>query len=195
LLGARLRAIPLAVRRLGWVALVAGTIIGCAGTAHAGDGESALSISLGGATWWVPVTDDPQTPEKEETIGPTVGGALAVEYERGFAEAFSWRVAGGGGLFGRGGLSGGGWATGGLVYRFDVLKYVPYAVGGVGGIVVAGGPLAEAEIWPAVEVGLGLDILTGRTRSWGVEARVVTFPGELLMGTLGIRGTHRWGFF
>jgi hypothetical protein len=68
-------------------------------------------------------------------------------------------------------------------------------VGGVGGIVIAGGPLDEAVVQPAAEVGLGLDILTGRTRSWGIEARVVTFPGEVLMGTLGVRGTHRWGFF
>jgi hypothetical protein len=179
------------VTRYGWVVIA---LMVATGTAHAGDGESALSLSLGAATWWVP-TEDPLTPDMNDTLGPTAGGALAVEYERGFSEAFSWRVAAGAGVFGVGGVSGGGWATGGLVYRFDVLKYVPYGVGGVGAVVVGGGPLDEVVVQPAVEVGLGLDVLRGRTRSWGLEARVVTFPDEVLVGTLGLRLTSRWGFF
>jgi hypothetical protein len=134
-------------------------------------------------------------PETDDTLGPTAGGAVAVEYERGISEALSWRVALAGAVFGVDGLSGGGWASGGLTYRFDVLKYVPYAVGGVGGVVIAGGPLEDTVVDPALEVGLGLDILTGRARSWGIEARAVTFPGDIVVVTFGVRGTARWGYF
>ena len=162
--------------------------------ARAGEGESAASLSLGGATWWAPA-DDPMTPDVQESIGPTGGAALAVEYERGISEALSWRVAAGGGGFGGDGWSGAGWVTGGLVYRFDVLKYVPYAVGGVGGLIVGGEPLDEVVLDPALEIGLGIDWLLGRDRSWGLEARAVTFPDDMLIVTLGVRRTHRWGFF
>jgi hypothetical protein len=179
-------------RLAGIAAGIAGMVL--AGPAVAGEDESALSASVGIASWWQPF-DDPKTPTKDDKHGPTAGGALAVEYEHGFSEAFSWRVAGTAGLFGVDGLSGGGWVTGGLVYRFDVLKYVPYAVGGLGGLVLAGGPLTETAIEPVLELGVGLDVLTGRTRSWGAEARVVMYPDDVTAWTVGVRGTTRWGFF
>lgn len=177
------------MRTCGSALIVVAVLAALAGPARAGDGESALSLSVGYGIWSVPGE------EKDTRIGPDGGAVLGVEYERGFGEAWSWRVAAAGGGYAGGGWSGSGWAGAGIVYRFDVLKYVPYAEVSAGGVVLAGGPLAEARFEPAAEAGGGLDVLVDRELSWGLEARVGVFPGEIVIFTIGLRGTHRWGFF
>jgi hypothetical protein len=164
-------------------------LLAAPGVAAASDGESALSVSLGVGTFVLPGEED------DETIGPTGGGVGLVSYERGFSEALSWRLELSGGLYSGGGLSWSGLAAGGLVYRFDVLKYVPYALVEVGGSAVGGGPVTEPVLDPVVLIGGGLDFLLGRDRSWGIEARVASFAGDTTTISLGARYTFRWGYF
>lgn len=159
------------------------------GNAAASDGESALSGLLGVGTFTLPGE------EEDESISPTAGGVGLVSYERGFSEALSWRIELSGGLYAGGGLSWSGAVAGGLVYRFDVLKYVPYAVIEVGGSMVGGGPVPEPVIDPVVQIGGGVDFLLGRSRSWGLEARVASFAGDTTTVSVGARYTIRWGYF
>jgi hypothetical protein len=118
-----------------------------------------------------------------------------VTFERGFSESMSYRVEASGALYGGGGLSWSALAAAGFVYRFDVLKYVPYAFGEVGGVVISGGPVPETVIDPAVQIGGGLDFLEGRDRSWGFEAKVASFISGTTTMSLSIRYTKRWGYF
>jgi hypothetical protein len=105
-----------------------------ASRAHAGDGESALSPSLGWATY--------STLDKMgQSVSPTIGGAAGATYERGVSEALSWRVSAVGGAFAGGGTTWAAWGAAGLVYRFDVLEYVPYVEVSGGAILLGGGPL------------------------------------------------------
>lgn len=158
--------------------------------AHAGDGESAASLELAGGTYVLPDPDD-----EDESITPIAGGLVVGAYERGFGEAWSWRVELAGGAYGGGGVSWGGAAAGGIVYRFDVLKYVPYALLEVGVSYLDGGPIPERTIDPIVQLGGGVDLLKSRDRSYGVEARVASFAGDTTTVSLGVRITHRWGYF
>lgn len=174
------------MRALAWCALC---LLAAPGVAAASDGESALSGSLAGGTFVLPGE------EEDESIAPTAGGVGGVSYERGFSEALSWRVELSGGLYGGGGLSWSGQVAGGLVYRFDVLKYVPYALIELGGSIVGGGPVPEPVLDPVVLIGGGLDFLLGRSRSWGLEARVASFAGDTTTISLGARYTIRWGYF
>jgi len=82
----------------------------------------------------------------------------------------------------------------GVVFRFDVLKFVPYAFGGLGGIMAGGGPIDRGTDFVLV-VGGGVDWLQSRERSLGLEARVASFGGDVTVVTFGVRGTVRWGFF
>jgi len=161
--------------------------------AAAADGESALSVGVGGGTFVLPGAE-----EDDDPITPTAGGVLLLSYERGFGEAWSWRVDLAGGLYGGGGLSWSGVAAAGIVYRFDVLKYVPYGLLEVGGAVVGGGPVPEADspvLDPVLQIGGGLDVLRSRDRSWGIEARVATFGADLTTIAVTARYTWRWGWF
>ena len=186
-------------------ALLAGVAV-LPASAHAGEGESAVSVGLGYATYIVPFGPD-------ESVSPTAGGILAVEYEYAFAEAFSVRLEAAGAFYAGGGLAYHALLDAGLVYRFDVLKYVPYGFAGLGASYGSGGPLsgqldddgirdcdpADAGcgggLEPVLQIGLGLDVLRDRTSSWGVEARVASLLGDTTLFTVGLRGTWRWGFF
>jgi hypothetical protein len=159
------------------------------GVAYAGSGESALSVGAGFGTWTLPGEMD------NETLHPTAGGVLVTDYERGFSESFSWRVELQLGGYGGGGLSYSSALSAGLVYRFDVLKYVPYGLVELGGSYVGGGPNAKGVLDPMVEVGGGLDILRGRDRSWGIEGLIGGFAGDTMLIALDARYTWRWGFF
>ena len=44
-------------------------------------------------------------------------------------------------------------------------------------------------------IGGGLDILASRSRSYGIEARLASFGGDVTLFTLGLRATCRWGYF
>src|SRR6185503_16325712 len=65
----------------------------------------------------------------------------------------------------------------GAVFRFDVLKYVPYAFGGVGAVYTNGGPIGNDTAF-VLAIGGGLDILSSRAKSWGFEARLASFGGD-----------------
>ncbi len=162
------------------------------GVAAAGDGESAAAAGIGLGTWVAP---NPDEDAEETTISPTVGAVAQLGYEKGFAEALSWRVEAWGGVYTGGGTSYAGLVAGGLVYRFDVLKYVPYALIELGGQVVSGGPLLETALEPVLQLGGGLDVLRDRQSSWGVEVRIGGFAGDTVTTSLALRMTRRWGYF
>lgn len=161
------------------------------------DGESALSVSLGWATFSAP--GKPMDRQAPPTLSPDVGGVLAVSYERAISSDFGVRGELAGGVFYGGAqpmqsnTSFAALGDAGIVYRFDVLKYVPYAFVGVGGVAAGGGPVnGGAEF--VVVLGGGLDWLVSRERSYGLEARVASFGGDITVVTFGVRGTVRWGF-
>jgi len=163
------------------------------------EGDRPPPIGLGWATFTTPgtPTDDNMTPA---AVTPTVGGSLAVIYEHAIGSDFSLRGEAAGGLF-YGGDSSDGRAMSyaalgdvGATFRFDVLKYVPYAFGGVGAVATTGGPIASGAS-VVIAVGGGLDILVDRSKSYGFEARLASFGGDVTIFTLGVRGTTRWGYF
>jgi hypothetical protein len=167
-----------------------------AGSAHA-DGESAVSVGLGWATFSAPgEAMDRQAPP---TLSPDVGGVLAVSYERSISSDFGVRAELAGGVFYggaqemQGKTSYAALGDAGVVYRFDVLKYVPYAFAGLGGVAAGGGPIDRGADFVLV-IGGGLDWLVSRERSYGLEARVASFGGDITVVTFGVRGTVRWGF-
>jgi len=166
------------------------------GVAHA-DGERALSASLGWATF--SATGKPVGRQAPPTLSPDVGGALSVSYEHSISSDLSLRCELAGGVFHGGAqakqanTSFAALGDAGVVYRFDVLKYVPYAFAGLGGVTAGGGPI-ERTAEPVVVIGGGLDWLQSRERSVGLEARVASFGGDITVVTFGVRGTLRWGY-
>jgi hypothetical protein len=167
-----------------------------AGPAHA-EGERALSAGLGWATFSLPGM--PMRNQAPPTLSPDVGGALAVSYERSVSSDFSLRAELAGGVFYGGEQAMQGQTSyavlgdAGVVFRFDVLKFVPYVFGGLGGVAAGGGPIDRGADLVLV-VGGGLDWLRSRERSVGLEARVASFGGDITVVTFGLRGTLRWGF-
>jgi hypothetical protein len=172
------------------------TLLLIGGAAHA-DGESAVSVGLGWATFSVPgKAMDRQAPP---TLSPDVGGVLVVSYERSISSNVGVRAELAGGVFYggaqemQGNTSYAALGDAGVVYRFDVLKYVPYAFAGIGGVAAGGGPIDRGADFVLV-IGGGLDWLVNRQRSYGLEARVASFGGDMTVVTFGVRGTMRWGF-
>lgn len=131
---------------------------------------------------------------------PDVGGAVAGIYEHAIGSDVSLRGELAGGLFYGGNtdnqssLSYAGLVDAGVTYRFDVLKYVPYAFGGVGAVMTTGGPIGSHTTF-VLAVGGGLDVLASRSSSWGLEGRLASFGGDVTIFTLGLRATTRWGYF
>jgi hypothetical protein len=163
-------------------AAAAALLLAFAGSAGADDGESALSVSAGFASFAIPEHEPP-------------GGGIGLEYERGLSDVFWLRAAAAGGVYGTdGGPSYGAQGTIGLTYVVDVVKYVPYLHGGIGGVWLFGGDLEE-QVHPVAELGAGLDILARRDLSWGPWLRLASFldDSEFLSG--GFRLSWRWGFF
>jgi hypothetical protein len=173
---------------------VIGAVIGS--TAHA-DGERALSVGLGWATF--SATGKPVGRQAPPKLSPDVGGALAVSYEHSVSTDLSLRAELAGGVFYGGAQAMQGNTSyallgdAGVVFRFDVLKFVPYAFGGLGGVASGGGPIDRGADFVLV-IGGGVDWLQSRERSLGLEARVASFGGDITVVTFGIRGTMRWGF-
>ena len=178
-------------------ALPLALVVLAAGPAAA-EGDRALSAGLGWATFSVPgeAVDNMAPPQ----ISPDIGGAASVTYEHSISTDFSLRVEGAFGVFYGGGteeqtkLSYAGLADAGAVFRFDVLKCVPYLFGGLGVVTTTGGPI-EGGVDFVVALGGGLDILRSRDRSYGFEARLASFGGDTTVFTLGARYTWRWGYF
>ena len=150
--------------------------------AQADDGESALSVSLGYASFAIPEHEPP-------------GGAFGLEYERGLSDVFWLRAAAAGAVYGaEGGPSYATQGSIGLTYVVDVVKYVPYLHAGIGGVGLFGGDL-ERQLHPVAELGAGLDILARRDLSWGPWLRLASFLDDSEFISGGVRLSWRWGFF
>ena len=172
-------------------------VILCLSTPAWAEGERAVSAGVGPATFVTPA-------EPVEGMEPTTvsapGGSIGISYEHSVSSDFSLRgeLAGaifyGGNTEAQSAVSYAGLVDVGATFRFDVLKYVPYAFGGVGALFTSGGPITR-DPQPVLVVGGGLDILLSRQRSWGFEARLASFLGDVTVFTFNIRGTHRWGYF
>lgn len=166
-----------------------------AAPASADEGETALSAYGGLASFAVDGEDSDET-------STGLGFGVGIDYERGLTEALWLRLSGGGALYSGRPTSASGVATAGVTYVFDVLKYVPYGHVGVGGAVLwadrAPGepePRRETTLVPVIELGGGLDILSGDDFSWGVHLRLQSFVTETALFTAGLRLSWRWGFF
>jgi len=153
-----------------------------AGPARADDGESALSLSAGYASFAIPEHEPP-------------GGALGLELEHGLSDVFWLRAAASGGIYGAdGGPSYAAQGTIGITYVVDVVKYVPYLHAGIGGVGIFGGAL-DRQLHPVAELGAGLDILARRDLSWGPWLRLASFLDDSEFVSGGLRLSWRWGFF
>jgi len=173
-------------------------VIALSAAPAAAEGERALSLGIGWATFSVP--GEPVNNMAPPQISPDIGGAVSVTYEHSISTDFSLRVEGAFGAFYGGGTEKqsndtyAGLADAGAVFRFDVLKYVPYLFGGLGAVATTGGPI-DGGVDFVVAIGGGLDILLSRDKSYGFEARLASFGGDTTVFTLGVRGTRRWGYF
>lgn len=168
--------------------VLAVAVLGAPGLARAGEGERALSVGAAYATYATPDA------EMEETLTPTAGAAVAVTYERALGDEVSWRADLGVAGYLGGGAALSGLATVGLVYRIDVLKYVPYVDVGVGALGRGGGPFA-AGVEPALRLGGGVDLLQSRARSVGLVVVMTSFASTTTTLAVGLRTTWRWGYF
>ena len=157
-------------------------LAGAGRPARADDGESALSVSLGYASFAIPDTEPP-------------GGAFGLDSERGLSDVFWLRAAAAGAVYGSdGGPSYGVQGSLGLTYVVDVVEYVPYLHAGIGGVGLFGGEL-ERQLHPVAELGAGLDILARRDLSWGPWLRLASFLDDSQFLSGGVRLSWRWGFF
>jgi hypothetical protein len=172
-------------------------LVAAAGTAHA-EGERALSGDAGLATFSAlgKKVGSMAQPQLSPDIGFTLGGSF--EYMIG--ADFALRAEGAGTMFTGGeekdesSLSYAVLGGVGAAFRFDVLKYVPYAFVGVGGMATFGGPIDRGANL-MLSVGGGLDVLQSRERSYGGELRIASFGGDVTIVTLSFRASCRWGFF
>jgi hypothetical protein len=162
------------------------------------EGDRAVSLGMGWATFTTPGKKVGSM--EPPAITPDWGLGTSAIYEHGVSTDISLRGEVAADLFNGGNSkkqrewSYSGLADAGVTFRFDVLKYVPYAFGGVGGVMSGGGPIDRGAEFVLV-VGGGLDVLASRTRSWGVEGRLASFGGDITLFSLGLRGTVRWGYF
>jgi hypothetical protein len=176
--------------------VVTATVISVLGGVAHGEGDRALSASLGWATFSAP--GQAMGKQAPPTLTPDIGGILAVSYEQAISSDLALRAELAGGVFYGGGqamqsqTSYASLGDVGGVFRFDVLKVVPYLFGGLGGVVAGGGPIDRGADFVLV-VGGGVDWLTSRERSLGLEARIASFGGDITVVTFGVRGTLRWG--
>jgi hypothetical protein len=152
--------------------------------AHADEGESVLSANTAAAGFSVP---------DHSALGAVAGA----DYEYGLTDLIWLRASGGAGAFYDRTAEApayGGYAEVGITYVLDVLRYVPHIDLGVGGLVMKGEDI-EDPILPLISIGVGMDLLTSRTRSIGVFTRFESFLGQSAFFQLGMRTSWRWGFF
>lgn len=134
-------------------------------------------------------------------VGDLVDGAvLGLSHDRGIGEVLFLHLSAGGGAFFGAQTLYGGHATVGLKYLlFDVVKYVPYVSLGAGATLLSGDNV-DMEVNPRLELGLGLDLLSSRTFSYGLMARFEITPPRAAfeqgqMFTFGAKVAWKWGFF
>jgi hypothetical protein len=173
--------------------------IAALGTTAYAEGERAISAGVGWATFsTLGKSINRQAPP---SLSSDIGGVLTVSYEHSVSTDISLRAELAGGAFYGGtqamqkqsNASFAALGDAGAVFRFDVLKYVPYAFAGLGGVISGGGPIDRGADFVLV-IGGGLDWLRSRERSYGIEARVASFAGDITVVTFGLRGTVRWGW-
>jgi hypothetical protein len=162
------------------------------------EGERALSFGVSYATFSLEGKANGNM--APPTLSPDGGGAASASYEHAIGTDVALRGELTGGVFyggntkHQGAVSYAGLVDAGLTFRFDVLKYVPYGFGGVGGVFSGGGPIDKGADFVLV-VGGGLDWLRSRSESFGIEGRLASFGGDITVFTFGVRGTIRWGYF
>jgi len=154
--------------------------------ARATEGESALSFAPVFAVLNV-------TQHDRDAGGPGVG--LVVDYQIGLSDSFAFRAAAGGSAHAVSGERAfAATGTAGITYAIDVFRYVPYVGAGLGVAVVGGGPV-DRELKGYLELGVGVDVLQGRSWSWGIDARLSSFVSGLQVFTIGPKLSIRWGYF
>src|SRR5262245_8094449 len=176
---------------------VAAQVLVAGGPARA-ESEQAVSVGLGWATF--STFGEPMENREPPALSPTIGGSLSVIYERAVGTDLMLRGELVGGLFYGGAqdgkqqsnTSGALLVDAGAAFRFAVIHWVPYAFAGLGAVQSGGGPIDTSTDLVLV-VGGGLDYLRSRQRSYGIEARLASFGGDITVFTLGFRGTTRWG--
>ncbi len=131
-----------------------------------------------------------------------VGAALGVDFEVGLTEALWFRLSGGGGIYTGRPTSASAQASAGITFVFDVLRYVPYAHLGVGGVALYADETPGADdadtavsLHPLIELGAGVDILSASDYSWGLHIRAESFVDRTALVMIGARLSYRWGFF
>ena len=167
--------------------------------AAAADDERSLSATVSYA-YFSTLGEPPEEGAEPPALSPDFGGSLSLAYERMLGTDLGLRGSVTGGAF-SGGQQMDQSSTSfallgdvGVVFKLDILKYVPYGFAGVGGVLSGGGPIDNGLDFVVV-VGGGLDYLVTRQRSFGLEVRLASFGGDVTVMTAGIRGTTRWGFF
>ena len=159
--------------------------------ALAAEGEQGLSVSAGYANLSIP--QDPEGGSDDE-LG-VHGGMAQLDYERGLSDTFWVRGSLSGGVYdGPVNLAYSGTLVADLVYRFDVIRYVPYLMAGVGGV-TGFGEGVDTKFLPVLELGVGLDVLESRDFSWGLEARWDASYSFARYLTVGAKASWRWGYF
>jgi hypothetical protein len=164
----------------------------------AAEGDRALSLGLGWATWSAPGKKVGSM--APPALSPDGGVALSVAYEHaiGTDVALRGQLVGsafsGGAQKGESNTSYAALAAAGAEVRFDVLRHVPYAFAEVGGVVSGGGPIARGAEF-VLAIGGGVDWLASRSRSLGGELTIASFGGDVTVVTIGVRGSVRWGYF
>ncbi len=131
-----------------------------------------------------------------------IGAGLGGDFELGLTQALWLRFSMGAGLYSGRPTSASGQATIGFTYVFDVLRYVPYAHLGIGGVALYADetPLADhsmntTNFHPLIEIGAGVDILSASDYSWGLHVRAESFIDRTALFLAGARLSYRWGFF
>lgn len=177
---------------------IAFPLVLCGAAPAAAENEQALSLGLGYASFSAP--GEAKMNMAPPSVSPDWGTSLFASYERMIGSDVGLRAEIAGNLFSGGNTekqtttSNAVLGDVGLVFRFDVLKFVPYAFAGVGGVWSTGGPIDRGGDYVVV-IGGGIDWLRSRSRSYGFEIRMGSFAGDVTVATIGVRGTRRWGFF
>ena len=160
------------------------------GIAGAVEGEQTLSLSARFASLTVTETVDGRNQDRSG-----FGGGLLLDYQRAVSDTLWLRAAGAGTVHAiEDQATFAGHATVGATYQVDVLKYVPYVSAGIGASVIGGGIL-DLQLKPYLELGVGIDVISSTTFSWGIDARFSSFLSSAAVVMVGPRFSWRWGYF
>ena len=128
------------------------------------------------------------------------GFDIGIAHDRGIRDNLFWHFSGGGGLlFGDVDLIAGHATIGFKYLLFDIVKYVPYVTLGGGASVISGDGI-DTDVNGRIELGIGLDKLSSRKFSYGIEARLEVTPpraafDQSALFMVGAKVAWRWGFF